>query len=46
MKGLQEQLERTHGNNKVEVETGERGREGWGCGEGWGERQKTVLEQQ
>ena len=33
-------------NNKGGVETREGGGEGWSCGEGWGGRQKTVLEQQ
>ena len=32
--------------NKGGVETGEGGGDGWRDGEGWGERQKTVLEQQ
>ena len=33
-------------NNNGEVGTGEGDWEGWWGGEGWGERQKTVLEQQ
>ena len=33
MKGFQEQLERTHGQNQGQVKSGEGGEDGWGGGE-------------
>ena len=46
VKGFQEQLQKTHGQNQRGVESGEGGGDAWGLGRGREKRQTTVLEQQ